>query len=97
MGRARARHLVLSHLAGQIGRRTWRISRASSWSTASPCTRSSRKYDEVATNWPTACTGIRELIGELYAIERLVPAPFPSDGRPHARLNAATGCGEDTK
>jgi transposase len=39
-----------------------------------------RKYDEIATNWPTACAEIGELIGELYAIERLVPGPFPGDG-----------------
>lgn len=38
-----------------------------------------RKYDEIATTWPTACAEISELIGELYAIERLVPGPFPGD------------------
>jgi transposase len=38
-----------------------------------------RKYDEIAPNWPTACAEIGELIGELYAIERLVPGPFPGD------------------
>jgi transposase len=38
-----------------------------------------RKYDEIATNWPTACATIGELIGELYAIERLVPGPCPGD------------------
>jgi transposase len=38
-----------------------------------------RKYDEIATNWPTACAEIGELIGELYAIEHLVPGPFPGD------------------
>jgi transposase len=38
-----------------------------------------RKYDEIASNWPTACAEIGELIGELYAIERLVPNPFPGD------------------
>jgi transposase len=38
-----------------------------------------RKYDEIATNWPTACAEIDALIGELYAIERLVPGPFPGD------------------
>jgi transposase len=38
-----------------------------------------RKYDEVATNWPTTCATIGELIGELYAIERLVPRPCPGD------------------
>jgi transposase len=41
-----------------------------------------RKYDEIATTWPTACAEIGELIGELYAIERLVPGPFPGDA-PH--------------
>jgi transposase len=39
-----------------------------------------RKYDEIATNWPMACAEIGALIGELYAIERLVPGPFPGDG-----------------
>jgi transposase len=43
-----------------------------------------RKYDEIATNWPTACAEIGELIGELYAIERLVPGPFPGDGAAQA-------------
>jgi hypothetical protein len=38
-----------------------------------------RKYDEIATNWPTACAEIDALIGELHAIERLVPGPFPGD------------------
>jgi transposase len=38
-----------------------------------------RKYDEIATNWPTACAEIAALIGDLYAIERLVPGPFPGD------------------
>jgi transposase len=38
-----------------------------------------RKYDEVAEHWPVACAEIRGLIGELYAIERLVPGPFPGD------------------
>jgi Transposase IS66 family len=37
-----------------------------------------RKYDEIATTWPTACAAIGALIGELYAIERLVRAPFPA-------------------
>ena len=36
-----------------------------------------RKYDEIADHWPTACAEIGMLIGELYAIERLVPRPFP--------------------
>jgi transposase len=43
-----------------------------------------RKYDEIATNWPTACAEIGELIGELYAIERLVPGPFPGDAAAQA-------------
>ncbi len=38
-----------------------------------------RKYDESATTWPTACAEIGELIGELCAIERLVPGSFPGD------------------
>jgi transposase len=43
-----------------------------------------RKYDEIATTWPTACAEIGELIGELYAIERLVPGPFPGDAAAQA-------------
>jgi transposase len=38
-----------------------------------------RKYDAIAAQWPVACAEIGELIGELYAIERLVPGPFPGD------------------
>jgi len=38
-----------------------------------------RKYDEIAEHWPVACAEIDSLIGELYAIERLVPGPFPGD------------------
>lgn len=38
-----------------------------------------RKYDEIAEQWPVACAEIRGLIGELYAVERLVPGPFPGD------------------
>ena len=38
-----------------------------------------RKYEEIAEHWPTACAEIGALIGELYAIERLVPGPFPGD------------------
>jgi transposase len=38
-----------------------------------------RKYDEIATTWPTACAAIGALIWELYAIERLVPGSFPGD------------------
>jgi transposase len=44
-------------------------------------THTKRKYDEIATNWPTVCAEISELIGELYAIERLVPGPFPGECR----------------
>jgi transposase len=43
-----------------------------------------RKYDEIATTWPTACATIGALIGELYAIERLVPGPFPGDAAAQA-------------
>lgn len=35
-----------------------------------------RKYEDIADQWPIACAEIRALIGELYAIERLVPGPF---------------------
>jgi transposase len=42
-----------------------------------------RKYDEIAEHWPTACEEIGALIGELYAIERLVPGPFPGDTAAH--------------
>lgn len=38
-----------------------------------------RKYEEIAAHWPVACAEIARLIGELYAIERLVPGPFPGD------------------
>jgi transposase len=38
-----------------------------------------RKYEEIAAQWPVACGQIAGLIGELYAIERLVPGPFPGD------------------
>jgi transposase len=38
-----------------------------------------RKYDDIAEQWPTACAEIGALIGELYAIERLVPGAFPGD------------------
>ncbi|HWO91620.1 MAG TPA: IS66 family transposase [Methylomirabilota bacterium] len=43
-----------------------------------------RKYDEVAEHWPSACAEIGALIGELYAIERLVPGPFPGDAAAQA-------------
>jgi transposase len=38
-----------------------------------------RKYEEIAEHWPTPCAEIDALISELYAIERLVPGPFPGD------------------
>lgn len=38
-----------------------------------------RKYDDIVEHWPVACAEIGALIGELYAIERLVPGPFPGD------------------
>jgi transposase len=38
-----------------------------------------RHMDEIAEQWPSACAELRALIGELYAIERLVPGPFPGD------------------
>ena len=43
-----------------------------------------RKYDDIAEHWPVACAEIRALIGELYAIERLVPGSFPGDGAAQA-------------
>jgi len=38
-----------------------------------------RKFDDIATTWPVACADINARIGELYAIERRVPGPFPGD------------------
>ena len=38
-----------------------------------------RKYEDSADQWLIACAELRALIGELYAIERLVPGPFPGD------------------
>jgi hypothetical protein len=43
-----------------------------------------RKYDDIAEHWPVACAEIRAHIGELYAIERLGPGPFPGDGAAQA-------------
>lgn len=43
-----------------------------------------RKYDDIATQWPTACAEIGELIGELYAVERLVPGSFPGNAAAQA-------------
>ena len=34
---------------------------------------------QIAEHWPTACAEIDELIGDLYAVERLVPGRFPGD------------------
>jgi transposase len=49
--------------------------------TLAPCwAHTKRKYDEIATNWPTACAEI----GELYTIERLVAGPFPGDAAAQA-------------
>ena len=44
-----------------------------------------RKYDDIADHWPTACAEIHALIGDLYAIERLVPRPFPGSAEMQAR------------
>lgn len=38
-----------------------------------------RKFGDIAEQWPVACSEIAALIAELYAIERLVPGPFPGD------------------
>jgi transposase len=43
-----------------------------------------RKFDEIATQWPAGCAEIAALIRELYAIERLVPGPFPGDAAAQA-------------
>jgi transposase len=43
-----------------------------------------RKYDDIAEHWPSACAEIDALIGELYAIERLVPGAFPGDAAAQA-------------
>jgi transposase len=42
-----------------------------------------RKYEDIADHYPVACAEIGTLIGELYAIERLVPGPFPGDAAAH--------------
>jgi transposase len=44
-----------------------------------------RKYDDIAEHWPVACGEIGALIRELYAIERLVPGPWPGDADAQAR------------
>jgi hypothetical protein len=41
-----------------------------------------RKYEEIPP--ALACGEIGALIGELYAIERLVPGPFPGDAAAQA-------------
>jgi len=38
-----------------------------------------RTCDDIVEHWPVACAQIGALIGALYAIERLVPGPFPGD------------------
>lgn len=43
-----------------------------------------RKYEAIAADWPTACGEIDELIGDLYAVERLVPGRFPGDAAAQA-------------
>lgn len=43
-----------------------------------------RKYDAIAEHWPTACAEVAELIGDLYAVERLVPGRFPGDAAAQA-------------
>jgi transposase len=43
-----------------------------------------RKFDDLADVWPTACAEIRALIGELYAVDRLVPRPFPGEAEAQA-------------
>jgi transposase len=43
-----------------------------------------RKFQATATDWPTACGEIDELIGDLYAVERLVPGRLPGDAAAQA-------------
>ena len=43
-----------------------------------------RKFGDIAEQWPVACDEIAALIGELYAIERDVPGPFPGDAEAQA-------------
>ena len=43
-----------------------------------------RKYQAIAEHWPTACADIDAWIGDLYAVERLVPGPFPGDAAAQA-------------
>jgi hypothetical protein len=50
-----------------------------------------RKYDDIATQWPSACAEIGGLIGELYTVERLVPGPFPGDARSRCSIESGNG------
>ena len=43
-----------------------------------------RKFEVNATDWPTACGEIDKLMGDLYAVERLVPCRFPGDAAAQA-------------
>lgn len=43
-----------------------------------------RKYEAIAEHWPTACGDIDAWISDLYAVERLVPSPFPGDAAAQA-------------
>lgn len=43
-----------------------------------------RKFIEIEANYPEACAGILDLIGELYAVERLVPALGTSATEQHS-------------
>jgi transposase len=43
-----------------------------------------RTFDEIVDQWPVACGEITALIGELYAVEHLVPGPFPGDAAAQA-------------
>ncbi len=43
-----------------------------------------RKYEAIAEHWPTACADIDAWISDLYAVERLVPSPFPGDAATQA-------------
>jgi transposase len=52
---------------------------ASAFSLAHCWAHTLRKYQEIVEQWPVACGEIAGLIGELYAIERLVPGPVPGD------------------
>lgn len=38
-----------------------------------------------STQWPTACAEILALIGELYAVEPLMPRPFPGEATAQAQ------------